>query len=276
MYNALATIDEKAVAHSRYATYSYETDRYNRARLGFYFSIIQEAAGVHAAIRGLSITDMREEGKTWVITRNITTVHRYARWGEVVSVKTWAAAPIRLHLPRIIEGYDKEGDLLFRTTTLWAILDIETGRPQRPQDYSSRMTLPDPGDADHPTILTLPKPIHKEEDLVLVDRTAVVPTYDDTDRNLHVNNLSYLNWALGALPSRFRDQYNTCLIDASFLRQTFLGDELAVCTWAHGEEVFEAKEPALFHQIIRTEEDGGETVVWEGSSHWKLREAFRP
>ncbi|MDX9916007.1 MAG: thioesterase, partial [Sphaerochaeta sp.] len=190
MYNKLATIDEKGVSHSRYATYSHETDPYGRARLAFYFSMIQEAAGLHAAIRGLSITAMMDEGKTWVITRNRVTVHRYVRWGEVVNVKTWAAKPVRLHLPRIIEGYDSDGVLLFESTTLWAILDMESGRPQRPEGYSTRMILPDEGDERHPTTISIPKAIEKDEALVVVGRSAVNPTYDDTDRNRHVNNVS--------------------------------------------------------------------------------------
>ena len=271
MYSDLATIDESGVSHSRYATYSHETDRYGRSRLSFYFSIIQEAAGLHAAMRGLSITAMQEEGKTWVITRNKVEVQRWARWGEVINVKTWAAKPVRLHMPRIIEGYDRDGVLLFRSTTLWAILDVESGRPQRPEGYSARMILPADDDERHPTAVAIPKPIRKDEGLVVVGRSTVVPTYDDTDRNRHVNNIVYLNWALGSLPALFRDQYNTRSIDASYLRQTFLDDELTALTWAEGDAVFTQDEPTLFHQIVR----GADEVVWEAHSLWQKREAFR-
>lgn len=271
MYNDLATIDERGVSHSRYATYSYETDRYGRARLAFYFSVIQEAAGVHAAIRGLSITEMRSEGKTWVITRNRVEVERYARWGEVAYVKTWAAQPVRLHLPRIIEGYDKEGGLLFRSTTLWAILDVESGRPKRPHEYTERMILPAADDMDHPTAITVPKPIDSTLARVLLGSSEVSPTYDDTDRNRHVNNISYLNWALGALPAELRDQYNVTAIDASYLKQTYLDDQLTVQTWAEGEAALTKDAPTLFHRIIRS--DGA--AVWEAYSTWKKRDLFR-
>jgi len=271
MYNELATIDENGVCHSRYATHSHETDRWGRARLAFYFSIIQEAAGLHAAMRGLSISAMMDEGKTWVITRNRCEVYRWTRWGEVVSVKTWAARPVRLHLPRIIEGYDSDGVLLFRSTTLWAIIDAKSGRPQRPEGYSERMILPAGDDASHPTALSIPKPIERGEALVPVGRSTVVPTYDDTDRNRHVNNISYLTWALGALPAALRDQYNTRSIDASYLRQTYLDDELTVLTWAASEEALTGEEPALFHQIVRGEDE----VVWQASTVWQKREAFR-
>lgn len=271
MYNELATIDERGVSHSRYTTYLFETDRYERARLAFYFSIIQEAAGVHAALRGLSLTDLRSEGVTWVITRNRVKVHRYVRWGEVVYVKTWATQPVRLHMPRIIEGYDKEGVLIFRSTTLWAILDKRNGKPQRPQVYSDRMVLPAPDDADYPITITMPKPINGDEAVVLLASSDVTPTYDDTDRNHHVNNLSYLNWALGALPSELRDQYNITTIDASYLKQTFLTDELSVQTWGATAEMMEEDEPSFFHRIVR--KDG--EAVWEAHSKWKKREEFR-
>lgn len=271
MYNELAKIDEYGVAHSRYATYSYETDRYGRARLAFYTSIIQEAAGVHAAIRGLSITDMMGEGKTWVITRNHIDVHRYARWGEVVTVKTWAAKPVRLHLPRIIEGYDKDGVLLFRSTTLWAILDLQSGRPRRPDEYTPRMILPADDDALHPTTIAIPKRLQKSDELILVGSSTVSPTYDDTDRNQHVNNISYLNWALGALPAQLRDQYNITAIDASYLKQTYLDDTLVVEMWAEGEDVWLCDRPTLFFRILNS--DG--SAVWEAHSVWQKRQLFR-
>ena len=266
MYNELATIDERGVSHSRYTTYLFETDRYERARLAFYFSIIQEAAGVHAALRGLSLTDLRSEGVTWVITRNRVKVHRYVRWGEVVYVKTWATQPVRLHMPRIIEGYDKEGVLIFRSTTLWAILDKRNGKPQRPRWRDGWFA---PMMRTHITI-TMPKPTTARR-VVLLESTEVTPTYDDTDRNHHVNNLSYLNWALGALPSELRDQYNITTIDASYLKQTFLTDELSVQTWGATAEMMEEDEPSFFHRIVR--KDG--EAVWEAHSKWKKREEFR-
>ena len=105
----------------------------------------------------------------------------------------------------------------------------------------------------------------------MVGRSTVVPTYDDTDRNRHVNNIVYLNWALGSLPALFRDQYNTRSIDASYLRQTFLDDELTALTWAEGDAVFTQDEPTLFHQIVR----GADEVVWEAHSLWQKRETFR-
>jgi medium-chain acyl-[acyl-carrier-protein] hydrolase len=274
MYSNLATIDENGVAHSRFATYSYECDRYNQARLSFYFSIIQEAAGIHAALRGLSITDMLAQSKTWVITRNTTVVHRYAQWGEVVTVQTWPAQPIRLHLPRIIEGYDSEGELLFSSTTLWAILDTENGRPQRPQHYSERMIIPSGVEERYPTELSLPKPLTLDEHFILLQKSAITITYGDTDRNRHVNNISYLNWALEGLPAPFRDTYNAIEVDVSYARQTFLGDTLSVTTWAQSKEAWQAQKPNLFHRIIRTEEDGSETTVWEGSSKWALRDVI--
>src|SRR5690554_5289778 len=104
MYDELITIDERNVAHSTFATYSYETDCFSDARLAFYFQVVQEAAGTHAASRGCSIPEMHKEGKTWVITRSQMEVFRYTRWPEVLKVETWAQEPIRLHLPRVVRA----------------------------------------------------------------------------------------------------------------------------------------------------------------------------
>ena len=276
MYDELITIDEQNVAHSTFATYSYETDCFTDARLAFYFQVVQEAAGTHAASRGCSIPEMHKEGKTWVITRSHMEVFRYTRWPEVLKVETWAQEPIRLHLPRVVRAFDAAGKLLFIAKTFWAILDLERGRPCRPKDMSLRIGLPPSEDTEHSVDMRLENNRHGEDEPLhrLAVHTPKI-TYLDTDRNLHVNNISYLTWALESLPSDFRNRCKATEVDVSYLRQTFLEDAVVVYTESKDPDALQKDTPLLHHRIIRKEEDGSETVVWAGSTRWKRREDLR-
>lgn len=276
MYDALVTIDEQNVAHSTFTTYSYETDCYTDARLAFYFQIIQEAAGAHAASRGYSLPEMNKEGKTWVITRIRMEVFRYTRWPEVLKVETWAQDPIRLHIPRVVRAFDTEGNLLFIAKTHWAILDLERNRPCRPKDMSFRIGIPPKDDSEHSLDMHLENN-HHGEDADLHQLTVHSPriTYLDTDRNQHVNNISYLSWALESLPSSFRNRLKVAEVDVSYLRQTFLEDTIVVYTESKDPDALKKDEPLLHHRIIRKETDGTETLVWVGSTRWKAREDLR-
>lgn len=272
----LVTIDENNIAHSNFVTYSYETDCFSDARLAFYFQVVQEAAGMHAAQRGCSIPAMHQEGKTWVITRTQMEVERYTRWPEVLEVETWAQEPIRLHLPRVVRAFDKTGKLLFTTHTQWAILDLESGRPCRPLDMATRIGLPPKEDSVHHQEIKLGRRQSiGESERVLLTSSKPTISYLDTDRNQHVNNISYLNWALESLPSSFRNLLKVSHADVSYLRQTFLGDELLVSTYAKDGEALLQDTAELEHVIERRESDGSKTTVWEGSTKWKKREELR-
>ncbi len=271
MKSDLVLIDEHNIAHSTFTTYSYETDCFAQARLAFYFQIVQEAAGIHAGLRGCSITDLHKEGKTWVITRSSMEIMRYTCWPQVIKVQTWAQDPIRLHLPRVVKGLDEQGNTLFIAKTHWAIIDLSSSRPLRPMDMSLRIGLPPVEDAEHHLDMTLPR-AQEEEDLVLLCSYRPTIAYLDTDRNLHVNNISYLNWALESLPSSFRNRSKAASVDVSYLRQTFLEDSLIVSTYAQDAEALFRDNPTLHHKILRQEKDGTTTLVWQGTTVWNRRE----
>jgi acyl-ACP thioesterase len=272
MENKIVSIDEYNRAHSEFTTYSYETDCFFDARLAFYFQIVQEASGNHAAVRGCSIPTLHEEGKTWVITRTKIEVHRYTRWPEELRVETWAQDSIRLHLPRVVRSFDQEGAPIFTAKTYWAIIDLQSGRPCRPTTMIDRIGLP-PLEMQMDLSLT---PRHTYDDSQCATLVSYKPTiqYLDTDSNKHVNNISYLNWALESLPADFRNRAKVAEADVSWIRQTFSGDDLTVFTGSLDESVLFGNEGLLYHKIVRTEEDGSLITVWEGTTRWESRAAL--
>jgi acyl-CoA thioesterase FadM len=275
MKTDMVYIDQNNVACSAFTTYSYETDSYSEARLAFYFEVVQEAAGTHAAQRGCSIPDMHKEGKTWVITRSQIEIFRYSRWPEVLNVETWAQEPIRLHLPRAVKAKDKNGAPVFLAKTYWAVLDLSSNRPLRALDLAQRIGVPPKEDLDHQLDMKLAKQEDETESMHVLSTFKPRISYLDTDRNQHVNNISYLNWALDSLPASFRNRLKVSEADVSYLRQTYLEDDVMVYTQCSDKNAFSKDEVTLFHYIERTEQNGNKTIVWKGQTTWKLREELR-
>ncbi len=273
MKNETLSIDEHNVAHSQFTTYSYETDSFFDARLAFYFQIVQEAAGNHSAVRGCSIPTLQQEGKTWVITRSKIEVHRYSRWPEQVIVETWAQEPIRLHLPRVVRSFDEGGEPIFTAKTYWALIDLERGRPIRPTTLVERIGLP-PSEMQIDLSLTHRLTYDDSHCTTLVSYKPKIQ-YLDTDSNQHVNNISYLNWALESLPSEFRNRAKVAQADVSWIRQTYSGDDITVFTGSEDEKILFGDEGLLYHKIVRKEKDGGMTTVWEGTTRWENRITLR-
>lgn len=261
------------VMRLRFMTYTYETDPHYHARLPFYFGIVQDIAGLHAACRHLSIPELQKQGKTWVILRTQMKVFRYTAWPEDVLAETWAQEPVGLHMPRGVRAYDEQHQILFEAITQWAVLDLEHGfRPIRPGEITDTLKVPAATDTVHHLEGNLPKRLLYDASGcgTLSSYQPVIHLFD-TDGNHHVNNISYVNWMLDSLPNTFRDAYKISEIDVSWMRQTFFGDQITVYTGSTQQDPLTQEEPTFFHKIVRTEKDGSLTTVWEGKTVWKER-----
>jgi acyl-ACP thioesterase len=99
-------------------------------------------------------------------------------------------------------------------------------------------------------------------------------TYLDTDRNQHINNVSYLSWVLEALPAEFRTTYKVKSADVLYQKQTFLDDELFVHTYATDENGYNEETPSLISTIVRQTGDDEEEIVFTAYTDWKKRSGF--
>lgn len=269
-------VNDNNVYESDFITYTYNTDAHYHARLEFYFQVLQEVAGHHAAIKGCSIPELNAEGKTWVVTRTKMKINRYTAWPERLLLETWAQPGHKLHFPRATRIVDEQGKQVLEAMSWWAVLDIEHNfRPCRPQEITDRIGSPSTEDTLHHFDPALGKRT-TYEDAQAQDVYSYKPQikYLDTDYNHHVNNVSYIGWMLDSLPIPFRDTYKVAEIDVSWKHQTFRTDDITVYTGAVDPKETEKEDPRFFHKIVRTEVDGSETVVWEATTTWRTREAL--
>ena len=75
----------------------------------------------------------------------------------------------------------------------------------------------------------------------------------DLDVNRHVNNVCYLDWALEAVPTTFREANRLTEIDLAFKAESVFGDTI-LSTVGHGEH------GTLEHQLAR--ESDGRVLAW--------------
>lgn len=251
-----------------FTTYSCNCDAHSIAKLDWFFEIVQEVAAYHSSLLKCSITDLRKLGLTWVISRENIEIKKYPKWREQVFVETWAEKSFRRVLvPRIIEAKNENNELLFRATTLWAIIDLKTKKPIIPNDILDKFGFP-------PQALENKFYIHKREffndEYPIVGNIKPSINYFDTDLNKHVNNISYLRWTLQSMPNSFRDKYVTKNIDVSWLKQTFIQDKVKLITSSENPNAFEEENPIFYHKLVR-EVNNSEQIVFEAKSIWEKR-----
>lgn len=257
------------IYRSRFTTVSFETDPHFQARLGFYFGIVQELAGAHSAWAKLSMPETLREGKTWVILRTRMHVDRYTTWPEDIMGETWVHQPNGFHFLRSFRGIDEDGKVLFFGSSQWAFLDVAKNfRPIRPTEVMDRFPVPLETDTAHGQMLELPRhaPDYDSVGAKPICQGSPRILLTDTDGNHHVNNLSYVHWALNTLPHEFLMTHKVRDIDVSWLRQTHIDDEVTVYAGSVQDDPLHQSEPEIFFKIMK-----GNETAWTGVTRWAER-----
>jgi medium-chain acyl-[acyl-carrier-protein] hydrolase len=201
---------------------SYEVDVKGRLSLPVLCGYLQETAWHHAHNLEVGYDHLLRKNKLWVLSRLIIHIRTFPRWGDAISVNTWAKGLHRLFALRDFEILDRDDTILGTATTSWLIIDVESRRPQRPEPFFHSAPM-----------LT--------ERNALIDDFKKIPTvlsgdalppytvrYSDLDIYEHVNNGKYVEWVLNSFdPDRHREE----MVDTfkiQFLAESFWGEEVSI------------------------------------------------
>lgn len=170
-------------------------------------------------LRGMTYDVLRESGYAILVSRISFRIHKMPLAGDVITIKTWEEAPAGLQLSRRYEIISQSGETLVTAHSLWIIVNPETRRIVKPDQFTLR---PSPtGKTDFPGIpcgkIALP------EDLTLLDERVI--RYTDLDANGHVNNSRYGAYLMDCLPPELREK-DIKDIRINYSLEATLGDNL--------------------------------------------------
>jgi acyl-ACP thioesterase len=195
----------------------HELDKCGNLRVVTLLNYLQDTAGMHAMLLGVSLADLRKQGLTWVLSRIHLVVERYPRAGETVTVRTWPAIRQEVFTCREFELCDDHGAWVARATTSWAVLNVATRRPVKLEgNLPPYPLIPQRAvDDDFASLPAFPMAATAEMDFRVLR--------NDLDVNNHVNNTVYAGWALEAVPDSVAAG-NLAELEIDFRTEVHLGD----------------------------------------------------
>ncbi|OCA02196.1 acyl-[acyl-carrier-protein] thioesterase [Akkermansia glycaniphila] len=201
---------------------SYECDASGLMRPESLLHWIQDAAETHAAALGFGYDWGMAQGLAWVETAVNLRVLRWPAWKESTAFRTWTGIASPVQARRRFELFDSAGNLLAEADYLWVLIDTERRRPvplKRMGELLPKTECP----------ACVPPPPVWEPGLNNGDlqRTFRV-TGRDIDFNGHVNNASYLVWALDDLGERQYSAGRLREIHMAFRKETLLNEEISI------------------------------------------------
>ena len=202
-------------------------DRFGRVKPSVLLYFVQEAAGQHCSLLAVDHDTLSHKHLFWAVTRNRVQITRLPRLGEKVFVETWPMPTTRVAYPRSMVAYDAQGNELFRSISLWVLMDLDSRKMVLPgqspiavEGTLRGMELASPAGL-------VPKP--------LANCHSRTVCYSDLDRNGHMNNTKYLDWIGDLLPSHFHAEHSPREMTLCYTSEAREGQTLS-CRWEFLEE----------------------------------------
>lgn len=216
-----------------------QCDRFGRLKPSAICHLVQEMAGMHCLQLGLDWASLAQKGMFWAILRHRIDVSRLPHKDEVILLETWPTPTTRTAFPRNVVAFDREGKELFRSTSLWVLMDME----------KRTMILPGKSGVEVPGVtlggeLPIPGSLSPEQTESRQERTV---RFTDLDLNGHMNNCRYLDWAADLLPSDFHEEHSLRSATLGYLAEAREQDTLDLC--------YTKKEDSSMHlEILRQQQ----------------------
>lgn len=175
------------------------TDRWGRLKPSALLYFCQEIAGSHCDLLGCDWDTLASRNMFWALIRTNVEINQLPVLGQTIHLETWPMPTTRTAYPRATVACDSDGNVLFRCTSLWVLMDTQT----------RSMILPGKSGVELDGLLRgteapAPGSIHPME-LAQVSHRQV--RFSELDRNGHMNNTHDIQWAFDLLPCSFHQDH---------------------------------------------------------------------
>lgn len=222
-------------------------DYNHNLRIIHLFGFLMEMGNLHSDDLDMPNSRVAHMGYTWMLYQLKYKIKRLPRAREVVTFKTWVSRTDKLKSYRETNAYDREGNLLVASTTVWLLINLETGRPSRfPQIILDTYEVE--GN------MNFEKLENFDKGLLDVEGEELKIYKSDIDYNHHVNSGVYLRWIVDSIE-----------ISDEKLREVEIYYGSQVFYDSKAEVRLKEVEDGYFHQIV----SDGKPAVY-GKTKWEI------
>lgn len=205
----------------RFRVHFYEAEPDGRVTVPALCRYMQEAADADCRSAGVSLAELRNGGRTWLLTRFGLQLNALPRLGDNLVIQTWGSNRSRgIRAYRDFRLLNASGNIFGEAVSLWIMLDLNTRRPLRLSEDVLSLRRPERVhvNALDEMVLEAPAQTDCEQHFRVLWR--------DLDANEHANYVSYIEWALETIPAEVRRNKRLFELDVEYKGEAFLGQEV--------------------------------------------------
>lgn len=229
-------LGERPDAHMAefYRVRSYECDAFGCIQFPNICNYLQEIAGNHAELLGVTQSNSEFAELAWVLTRMKVRLVRYPRWMETVKVLTFPRSMRKLFAYRDFVLTLHDGTPIGTATSEWMVINMQTRKAVRIPEIVSGIEN------------KVREPVLGENPFSKYEFPGDTPCHaakrfsaqrSHIDLNGHVNNVHYLEWMLECVPN-IGEPKRVCEMEATFRSEALMGDTVvATCANASDDQI---------------------------------------
>ena len=184
------------------------------------FSAFMDVAMEHAMKLGIGLDYTMPRGLFWITVRTKIKFVRRPRLSEILRLTTWPEAPSKLRCIRYYSLSDENG-IAVEGKTEWAIINMQTGRPQVLEDvYPDGMEFHQDTVCDAP-FMRISDDFSKDKEL-----PCFVVGSSDIDMGRHMNNVMYVRHALNCFSCQELCDMNLTEFEVCYRSSCFEGEKI--------------------------------------------------
>ena len=208
---------------------SHDVDFNGVARASSLIRYMQESAEEHLRTCGTSNEALRKSGRAFLLSRFSVSFYESVWAYEQIEVQTWATESRGFSFGRCYRVL-RDGVIVAEATSVWALVDVETRRPIRVNDFEIDLEPEDMLALDVPPRVLCPQ----NEQMHLRAEHSV--SYRELDANVHMNNTCYSDMLCNTLDMRGKRLFRMSI---NFINEAKLHDSLNIyCLKQKGDIYF--------------------------------------
>ena len=222
-------------------------DCFGRLKPSMLLFYVQEVAGIHATSLGAGYDALMAKNLFWAILRTKVQISRLPHSGETIRVETWPMPTSRGAYPRSVVAYDEQGQEVFRSISLWCLMDTQNRSMVLPGKSGVMVKGTLRGNE-----LALPGSLAVR---TLANTACRNVVFSDLDRNGHMNNTRYMEWCSDLMPSAFHRNRTPAEITICYHAEALETEQLELHYELQGGDLFQVdawRENGDSHQRIFT------------------------
>lgn len=192
-----------------------------------YLRYMQDASNCHMEAVGPSYDELLEKHLSFVLSRQRLQVYEPVFSHDEIKVTTWATVSHGVSFERCYR-IEKEGRTVAEVSSVWALLNTETGRLCRASESGISYG------SDEPIAMEMPRRLLAPDSLERLGERTV--SYTDTDKNMHMNNTKYADLVWGFMKDFEKKRVKT--LDIMYVGEAPLGETLEVYGGESGDGYF--------------------------------------